>query len=275
MDQENALHGVCDAVSLRFRQSFQLFPGVRINVGTRGVSASFGVPGATLNVSAKGVGATVGMPGSGLSYSTMLSETDAGRQPGWLGGAATKVYVPHPVAPQEVPSRAAAQPYLPMGGMREIGSASVEVLTSDSLVELCDMIVSARAQRAEVETDLASALDELNALATELDRRRSSWFRWFYRKRIAVLDEDLVSTVTAEVERLTVWRDATHIDVSFETGDLAQRAHAQLVRAFEALPLTGSGTSSPIVMPTGCGNGRRPLARSTDVPSSCPSRPPT
>ncbi|HGU0999449.1 TPA: DUF4236 domain-containing protein [Escherichia coli] len=37
-------------MSLRFRQTFTLFPGVRLNIGKRGISASIGVPGATVNV---------------------------------------------------------------------------------------------------------------------------------------------------------------------------------------------------------------------------------
>lgn len=49
-------------MSLRFRQTFTLFPGVRLNIGKRGISASIGVPGATVNVGKKGVRATVGLP---------------------------------------------------------------------------------------------------------------------------------------------------------------------------------------------------------------------
>lgn len=54
-------------MSLRFRQTFTLFPGVRLNIGKRGVSASIGVPGATVNAGKKGLRATVGLPGTGLS----------------------------------------------------------------------------------------------------------------------------------------------------------------------------------------------------------------
>lgn len=222
-------------MSLRFRQSFQLFPGVRINVGARGFSASFGVPGATVNVGSRGVRATVGVPGSGLPYSTILTDSEADRRAGWPGAADTPIYEPRIAAPVATSARSPVQPYVPIVGMREIGSASVEVLTSGSLIELRDMIVSARAQRADVEADLAAASKEQGSLTLELDRRRSSLFRWFYRNRIALLEEDLVPTAAAEVERLMLWRDATHIDVSFETGDAAQRAYAQLVRAFEAL----------------------------------------
>lgn len=42
-------------MSLRFRQTFTLFPGVRLNIGKRGISASIGMPGATVNVGKKGV----------------------------------------------------------------------------------------------------------------------------------------------------------------------------------------------------------------------------
>ncbi|WP_242507301.1 DUF4236 domain-containing protein [Serratia liquefaciens] len=55
---------------LRFRQTFTLFPGVRLNIGKRGISASIGVQSATVNVGQKGIRATVGLPGSGLSYTT-------------------------------------------------------------------------------------------------------------------------------------------------------------------------------------------------------------
>ena len=65
-------------MSLRFRQTFTLFPGVRLNIGKRGISASIGVPGATVNVGKKGVRATVGLPGTGLSYTTPTLPYDDG-----------------------------------------------------------------------------------------------------------------------------------------------------------------------------------------------------
>ena len=42
---------------------------------------------------------------------------------------------------------------IPQPGMRAIGSASVESLTSESLQDLRDMIVAARRQRREVDED--------------------------------------------------------------------------------------------------------------------------
>jgi hypothetical protein len=59
-------------MGLRFRRSFRLFPGVRVNLSKTGLSASFGGRGATLNVGRNGVKGTIGVPGTGLSYSQQL-----------------------------------------------------------------------------------------------------------------------------------------------------------------------------------------------------------
>ena len=63
---------VCEGTSmgLRFRRSFKLLPGVRINLSKGGISTSIGPKGATINVGGGGkVKATMGVPGTGLSYS--------------------------------------------------------------------------------------------------------------------------------------------------------------------------------------------------------------
>lgn len=118
--------------------------------------------------------------------------------------------------------------------MRAIGSASVDNLTSHSLVELRDLIARARSQRAEIATDLAEAQSAYDTDSTDLARRQRSWFRWFYKRRIAELEVS-VPEAEQEIARLTEWQQSTHIDMSFETGDAAQKAYGALVRAFEAL----------------------------------------
>ena len=57
----------------RFRKTFRLMPGIRLNLSKSGVSTSIGRPGATLNVGGiRGARATVGFPGTGLSYTEHL-----------------------------------------------------------------------------------------------------------------------------------------------------------------------------------------------------------
>ena len=56
-------------MGFRFRKSFKIAPGVRVNVGKKSVGISAGVKGARVSVNSKGrVTKTVGIPGTGLSY---------------------------------------------------------------------------------------------------------------------------------------------------------------------------------------------------------------
>ncbi len=123
--------------------------------------------------------------------------------------------------------------------MREINSASVEELTSESLVELREMISQARSQRGEIETDLAEAKAELSRQSEELAKRQRSIFRIFYKRRIEALEAS-VPEVEAEVERLHGWQECTQITVQFETSPAAKRAYGALIRAFEELRASAS-----------------------------------
>lgn len=60
-------------MGFRFRKSVKLMPGVRLNIGKTGISASVGGKGATVNVGKRGVRGTVGIPGTGISYSEDLT----------------------------------------------------------------------------------------------------------------------------------------------------------------------------------------------------------
>jgi hypothetical protein len=53
---------------LRFRKSWSILPGVKLNVSKTGVSTSLGGHGATVNIGTRSRTATIGLPGTGLSY---------------------------------------------------------------------------------------------------------------------------------------------------------------------------------------------------------------
>jgi hypothetical protein len=57
-------------MGFRFRRSFRLMPGVRINLSKSGVSTSIGGRGAWFTVGPRGARTTVGIPGTGLSYTS-------------------------------------------------------------------------------------------------------------------------------------------------------------------------------------------------------------
>ncbi|MCU4378848.1 DUF4236 domain-containing protein [Acinetobacter haemolyticus] len=57
-------------MGFNFRKSLKIAPGVKLNIGKKGISSvSVGKNGARVSAGKKGVRSTVGIPGSGLSYS--------------------------------------------------------------------------------------------------------------------------------------------------------------------------------------------------------------
>ena len=57
---------------IRIRKSFNLFPGVKVNMSKGGMSITVGRKGFHLNFSKRGVRQTVGLPGSGISESSYI-----------------------------------------------------------------------------------------------------------------------------------------------------------------------------------------------------------
>jgi len=55
-------------MSMRFRKSKAIAPGVRLHVGKKSASVSIGGRGKSVSIGQQGVHANVGIPGSGLSY---------------------------------------------------------------------------------------------------------------------------------------------------------------------------------------------------------------
>lgn len=63
-------------MSLIFRKSIKIAPGLRVNLSKRGASVSFGTKGARLTASKRGVTTTTGIPGTGLSNREFKSWED-------------------------------------------------------------------------------------------------------------------------------------------------------------------------------------------------------
>src|SRR5690348_664532 len=61
---------------VRFRKSFKIFPGVKVNMSKGGVSFTVGAKGYHLNFSKRGVRQTVGLPGSGISETNYIVKND-------------------------------------------------------------------------------------------------------------------------------------------------------------------------------------------------------
>lgn len=60
-------------MAFRFRRSVQLIPGLRVNLGKRGVSLSAGMRGANVTLGRGGLFANTGLPGTGLSVRSKIA----------------------------------------------------------------------------------------------------------------------------------------------------------------------------------------------------------
>ena len=58
---------------LRFRKSFKIAKGFKINLSKSGISTTLGGRGASINFSKRGTRTTVGLPGTGLSHTSTIS----------------------------------------------------------------------------------------------------------------------------------------------------------------------------------------------------------
>ncbi|KHN68714.1 hypothetical protein AV645_07050 [Acinetobacter calcoaceticus] len=64
-------------MGFNFRKSFKIAPGIRLNVGKKGVSSvSVGAKGARVSIGKKGTRTTIGISGTGLLHSTYNSYKD-------------------------------------------------------------------------------------------------------------------------------------------------------------------------------------------------------
>ncbi|WP_312515831.1 DUF4236 domain-containing protein [Massilia sp.] len=64
-------------MGLRFRKSFKLAPGVRLNVSGSGMSWSLGPRGASVSIGKRGTYFNANIPGTGLSSRTRLDAPTA------------------------------------------------------------------------------------------------------------------------------------------------------------------------------------------------------
>ena len=68
-------------MGFRFSRRLRILPGLRLNLGRRGVSVSVGVKGAHITLGTSGRRATIGLPGTGVSYTAYRPTHHSGVAP--------------------------------------------------------------------------------------------------------------------------------------------------------------------------------------------------
>lgn len=124
-------------MGFRFSRSLRVFPGVRLNFSRSGISTSVGVRGATVTVGPRGSHVNLGLPGTGLSFQQPLAP------PSHHHHVAPEPHKPAHIAPSRQPPVIPVQAPIPTTTPGEIKNAANDQLTSVSLRELRDLLISA------------------------------------------------------------------------------------------------------------------------------------
>src|SRR4051794_3895267 len=121
-------------MGFRFRRSFKIIPGVRLNLSGSGASVSLGPRGLRYTIGSRGTRTTVGLPGSGLSWTAYQSYTsgDNSRPPD------------RPV--RYVSDADTAEPVATDQGAIVIDSASIEQLVANSTIDIAGALNASRAR---------------------------------------------------------------------------------------------------------------------------------
>lgn len=178
-------------MSWRFRKTFKLLPGVKLNLTARGLSATFGAAPFSVNVGPKGVYRNISIPGTGIWDRQRIggpSSRPPSSEPSEHFG---------PSAPPSIPP-----PLCSPSPDTEIHSASTELLTSDSLEQLRNLLTDAYNERHELTTEISRAESD----AKKATSRFQKWDRGFllkhlFKKSFATRRES-AETAVAKLEEL-------------------------------------------------------------------------
>jgi hypothetical protein len=205
----------------RFRHSFKVIPGVRLNLSKSGLSCSVGDAPFTFNIGQRGVYGTASIPGTGISFRQRLA-----------GGSGTpheadSTLPPHLVTPGSFPTPSPVPRITPGAAstapVQEVRSASTELLTSESLKELKRVIQTAHEEQEDIIGQLATARNEKQ----EANLRYISWdngflFKRIFKKKFAQrkVDSETADAKVAELEeQLRLTTVATQVEIAKEQAE--------------------------------------------------------
>jgi hypothetical protein len=200
-------------MSWRFRKSFRVLPGVRLNLSKSGVSATIGVAPVHVNIGPRGVYGDVSIPGTGI-YNRQRLDIPTHHE------SATPQVPANPTLPWTLP---APVPIPPISPANEIRSASTEALNSESMKQFRDLLRQASEERISIESALATANAELSTTKLRYDKWKDGFLlrRLFKKKFVARKDafETALAKVSELSEQLRLTTLAAHFDIEREQAE--------------------------------------------------------
>lgn len=211
-------------MGLRFRRSVKVFPGVRLNISSRGISTTVGVRGASVNFGPRGTYLNLGIPGTHIG---VRQRVDRPAPPAALPAPGSPLQPPLAFPP---PSPIFEEP-LP----GEIASGTSDEITSDGLRAFRDLIVEAGSEANRLRAELPA----IRAQADTQRSRRDAWERGFLFKRLfpARLEARVAEAKEAEreLEELEGQIAACALPLKVDLPNEHRSAFATLTQAFDAL----------------------------------------
>lgn len=207
-------------MSWRFRQSFKVIPGLRLNLSRSGLSASIGGAPFTINVGPHGVMGTASIPGTGVSYRHHFGATP---QTYDVPPSAPIASQPPNGTPSQFPTPHAFPPTTSSAPIEEVRSASTELLTSESLKELKRLMQMTYEEHEDISNQLSGARREQYQAKTRYESWESGLlfkrlFKSGFAKRKAAADTANAKVSELE-EQLRLTTVATHVEIEKEQAE--------------------------------------------------------
>lgn len=201
----------------RFRRTFKVIPGLRLNLSKSGLSASIGGAPFTVNLGPHGVMGTASLPGTGMSYRHHFTSSVPSTPMSDVPPRFTDPANPVPPIP--------AMPLAPVSGapIEEVRSASTELLTSDSLKRLKILMQTTFEEREDISRELAIARPQKAAAVSRYEWwERGFVFKNLFKKafrRRAGAAETSSAKVSELEEQLKLTTVATEVQIEKEQAE--------------------------------------------------------
>jgi len=222
-------------MSWRFRKTFKLLPGVRLNLTARGLSATLGASPFSVNVGPRGVYRNINIPGTGVWNRQRIGSPSVGHASAPLQPAALPSPPPpaNLVPPTPTPVAPAAPQIAP--DEVEIRSASTESLNSENMKQFRELLTQTYEERTALEGEIASANGELSIAAAKYN----AWERGFLLKRIFkrsfAARKEVFDTAQAKVSELAEQLKLTKLSAHFEVDREQAEPYYKMRDEFAAL----------------------------------------
>jgi hypothetical protein len=214
----------------RFRKSFKLFPGVRVNLSKSGLSTTIGQGPFSVNVGPRGTSANISIPGTGISYHQKLS-----------GGSSTQKTQqflpsqPQEQTPNQLPYSVPPQASSFDDGKTEIRSASTYELTSQNLESLRRLLTDALNEQRQLDSEVAIATQEAKGKSSLFERWNNGViFKRLRKERFAVIGQE-AQEATDKLQELLEQRRLTRISTEIEIDKEILPFYGRVCDAFSRL----------------------------------------